>query len=76
MTFYGKQPDAPKSEPLRTWNYLDSGGEQQSVAATYVGFMPEHVSFWIATDGDWDTLVLAEANSDVRHLREVARNGG
>lgn len=72
MTFYGKQPDEPVTDAPRTWTYTSGAGEERTVTATYINFMPEHVSFWLETGSKWDTLVLAEANHEVNHLREVA----
>jgi len=74
MTFYGKEnePKVPVgSQPLRTFSYKRWGGQERTVEAHYMQFMPEHVTFWIQREGDTNQLVLAEANKEVTGLKEV-----
>ena len=71
MSFYGRITEAPEQRPLRAFTYTTAGGRVEEVEASYVSFMPDHVSFWRETDNEWDTLVIAEANRDVNSLVEV-----
>ena len=71
MSFYGKEPELAPGMTMRTFTYQRSDGTECIVAASYVQFMPEHVSFWIENDGPWDTLVIAEANGNVHSVRET-----
>ena len=71
MSFYGKVTESPEVQPARSFTYTTWGGKDRQVEASYVSFMPDHVSFWLETDNEWDTLVIAEANRDVNSLVEV-----
>lgn len=76
MSFYGKDETAkePEQRSLRTYTYKTWGGKDRSVEAHYIQFQPDHVSFWVdGEDGRQDQLALAEANTDVRDLKEVVK---
>ncbi len=64
-------PDVKPDAPLRTFTYKTWGGRDMTVKAHYAQFMTEHVTFWIEQEGDWNLLVLAEANRDCNALKEV-----
>jgi len=71
MSFYGKITEAAEARPVRSFTYTTAEGRAEEVQASYVSFMPDHVSFWRETDNEWDTLVIAEANRNVNALVEV-----
>lgn len=70
MTFYGKTEDAPVGKPLRVFGYHNAAGDECQVQAHYVQFMPNHVTFWMDASADYDVLVAAESNEDVKRLQE------
>lgn len=73
MTFYGKEPDAAMQKHLRTFTFTSASGEVETLDASYVEFMNDHVVFSLENEGTWDSLVLAKANRDVNDLREITK---
>jgi len=73
MTFPGMEhrPPVAEEKPLSTFTYKTFGGRAETVRAHYVNFMPGHVAFFRDVGGDMNVLVLAEANTNVRELREM-----
>jgi hypothetical protein len=74
MTFYGHTPETPKEKPLRSFEYVTQSGGTQTVEAHYTQFMPEHVTFWLETEAEFDTLVLAEAQQRLQPPQRTRRH--
>ena len=74
MTFPRPQTEAPApapaDAPLRTFTYKTWGGQTKTVEAHYIQFMTEHVTFWIEQSGEWNFMVLAEANRNCNEIKE------
>jgi hypothetical protein len=77
MSFFGKENESKDAEtpdtPLRTYLYSKPGLKQKvHVRAHYVTFNNDHIAFWQSrTDEEQNTLILAEANTNVLDLKEV-----
>lgn len=78
MPFFGKEglSDTPAqvARPLRTYEFFDAEGlNRMVIEANYIKFEAGHIAFWLdrPEQNVQDTLVLAEALTNVTELKEL-----